>query len=127
MGLIYFTTFIFDPVDTLFGPFILSGGLFLFLLGALHLEVFESKRLWGLALPGKVSYGAYLIHPAVLYFLWPLWVGLDTSLGFLAFIFSTIVVAWFSYRFFETPMNRGIRRVLGGTATRGASRQRAEV
>jgi peptidoglycan/LPS O-acetylase OafA/YrhL len=117
-GLVYFTTSLQDPVDCIYGPFLLSAGLFLFLLGSLHLDVWEAGGLRFLALPGKVSYGAYLIHPAVLYFLSPLLAGADPSLYFPAFILAVTGVAWISYRFFEIPANLWIRQRLGRTTRR---------
>lgn len=107
--LVYFTTSTRNPVDCIYGPITLSAGLFIFLLGGQHLELFESGWFKALALPGKVSYGAYLLHPAVLYFVSPVLVGMDATVHYGLFIFVTIGTAWISYRFFETPINQWLR------------------
>lgn len=110
---IYFNTSLLNPLDCVYGPFTFSVGLFFFLLGGLHLGFFESKAWRILALPGKVSFGAYLIHPAVLYFLSPLLVGTDAGVHFLAYILAVCAVAWISFRFYEIPMNHWIRKTWG--------------
>ncbi len=92
---------------------LLTWGLFLFLLGGLHLDFFNSKFWAPLAWPGVLSYGGYLIHPAVLYFLWPIMAGRNEFLAFFIFAAWTFTAAYFSYRFFEAPVNGRIRSVLG--------------
>ena len=117
-ALIYFTTSLRDPVVSVYGPFLFSVGIFLFLLGGLHGGFFESGGWRTLALPGKVSFGAYLIHPSVLYFLSPLFAGMEASAYFLAYILAVCGAAWVSYRFYETPMNRWVRKIGGGLSLR---------
>jgi peptidoglycan/LPS O-acetylase OafA/YrhL len=92
---------------------LITWGMFLFLLGGLHLEFFNSKMWIPLAHPGILSYGGYLIHPAVLYFLWPLLTGLNEYLAYLVFAVGTFTVAQLSYRFFEVPVNSWVRRRWG--------------
>ncbi|HJT23443.1 MAG TPA: acyltransferase [bacterium] len=91
---------------------LITWGIFLFLLGGLHLEFFNSKVWTPLAFPGTLSYGGYLIHPALLYFLWPLLTGMNEFLAFGVFGIATFTVAYPSYRFFEVPVNLWVRRVL---------------
>ncbi|HTC20476.1 MAG TPA: acyltransferase [bacterium] len=110
---IYFGTSILDSRDCVFGPLAMSAGLFFFLLGGIPLGLLESKRFWIFALPGKVSYGAYLLHAGVLYFISPFLFGKDASLYFIVFIVVTTGISWLSYRFFEIPANRWIRRTFG--------------
>jgi peptidoglycan/LPS O-acetylase OafA/YrhL len=110
---VYGGTHISRPLDRVYAPFLLCLGLGVFLLGAIHLDFFESKKLWLLSLPGKVSYGAYLLHSFVLYFLWDFLSKTDINLGFLVYFSSTIALAWISYRFFEVPLNARIRGLFG--------------
>ncbi len=92
---------------------LITWGLFLFLLGGLHLDFFNSKFWAPFAWPGVLSYGGYLIHPAVLYFLWPIVTGRNEFLAFFIFAAWTFTIAYFSYRLFEVPVNLWVRRVLG--------------
>lgn len=112
-GSIYFTTSIRQPIDCIYGPFTFSLGIFLFLFGALQLDFFEAKGLRFLSWPGKVSYGAYLIHPTVLFFLSPFLAGVNASLCFFVFIPLVIGVAWISYVFYELPANSWVRKTFG--------------
>lgn len=107
-------------VDTwghIFGFFFLSWGVFLIILGGLNLEVFNSKRLSFLAWPGILSYGGYLIHLMVLYFLWPFLTGKNEFLAFFIFSTVTFIIAGLSYHFFELPMNLWFRKALGRPST----------
>jgi peptidoglycan/LPS O-acetylase OafA/YrhL len=113
LAVIYFGTSIQDPRDCVFGPWAVSVGLFFFLLGGIPLGLLESRRFLILSLPGKVSYGAYLLHAGVLYFISPFLSGRDASLYFTVFILVTTGISWLSHRFFEIPLNRWIRKTLG--------------
>ena len=76
------------PLDyerRVFGPTFIGSGVFLFLLGGFHLDWFESKFLAGFALPGRLSYGGYLLHPAVLFLLWPLLSAQSEKVAFCVF------------------------------------------
>lgn len=88
-------------------------GTFLFLLGGIHLPVFESKFFLALALPGKVSYGMYLWHGLILYLLWPLLFSVDVLSGFVLYAAGTFLFSYLSYRFYELPMNGWVRKTLG--------------
>jgi peptidoglycan/LPS O-acetylase OafA/YrhL len=93
---------------------IMDFGVFLVLLGGIHLPFFESAWFKPFALPGKYCYGIYLLHVAVLYFLWPILmsVSIQTSV-FVSFGLYTLVVtcvATLSYRYFEAPGNRAIQK-----------------
>ncbi len=102
-----------DTWGHIFGFSFISWGTALFLLGGLHLEFFNSKY-WSFAVrPGALSYGGYLIHPAVLYFLWPHLAGRNEFLAFFLFAAATFTVAWLSYRYFEMPANAWVRRTFG--------------
>jgi peptidoglycan/LPS O-acetylase OafA/YrhL len=116
---VYFGTHVSRPPDRVYAPLLLCGGLGIFLLGAIHLEFFESKKLWIFSLPGKVSYGAYLLHSFVLYFLWDFLAKADINLGFLVYFSSTIAIAWVSYKFFEVPLNGWIRGLFGLATGKG--------
>ncbi|HXL73507.1 MAG TPA: acyltransferase [bacterium] len=99
--------------DLIFGQTFLGLGLFLFLLGGLHLNWFESKLFLPLALPGKVSYGMYLWHASVFYFLLPLAGKMNVFTAFALIASVTFAAASLSYHFYEMPMNRLIRKSLG--------------
>jgi peptidoglycan/LPS O-acetylase OafA/YrhL len=98
-------------IQMIFGPTLISLGLFLFLLGGLHLGVFEKNRLLkGFSSIGRYSYGMYLLHATVLYFLWPVIVGMDVFAAFGLFFSLTAVLAYFSNRYFEVPINHWLRK-----------------
>jgi peptidoglycan/LPS O-acetylase OafA/YrhL len=109
MGTAFGATSLSDPADQVAGPLLVAAGLFLFLLGGLNLEVFESKKLAFLGWYGRLSYGAYLLHTTVLYWIWNALLGMDMNLGFLLFTGATGLVSVLSYRFYEMPMNQWIR------------------
>lgn len=93
-----------------FGRFLLGLGLFVFLLGAMAGNWFKSSYLKVLALPGHLSYGMYLLHPLVLYFMWDLLKAQNVWIGFLIFTISTTLIAYVSFKFFEMPMNLWTRK-----------------
>jgi len=95
-----------------FGRFLMGLGLFIFLLGAMAANWFESKYLKVFALPGHLSYGMYLLHPLVIYFMWDLLKTQNVWLGFVILMFLTALIAYGSFRFFEMPMNLLIRQRL---------------
>ena len=95
-----------------FGRFLLGFGLFMFLLGAMAGNWFESKYLRVFALPGHLSYGMYLLHPLILYLMWDLLKAQNVWLSFIVFTISTTLIAYGSFRFFEMPMNLWVRKRL---------------
>jgi peptidoglycan/LPS O-acetylase OafA/YrhL len=95
----------------IFGFFQIGLGVSLFLLGGIQLDFFESKYWTPLARPGILSYGAYLMHPAILYFLWPYLVGKNEFWGYFIFTATTLSIAQLSFQFYETPTNRWVRRM----------------
>ena len=101
------------------GGVLITWGVFFFLLGGLHLDFFNSKLWAPLARPGVLSYGGYLIHPTILYFLWPLMTGKNEYLAVLIFILATFAVAQLSYQFYEVPVNLWVRRGLSRPHTKG--------
>jgi peptidoglycan/LPS O-acetylase OafA/YrhL len=104
----YFSTMTGNPGDRVYAPTLLGIGVFLFLLGGLQIKQFQNLPNW-LCLPGQLSYGMYLYHPMVLFFLWPTLLGKDRLLGFALYVVCVIALGWFSFRFYEQPMNRLIR------------------
>lgn len=103
-----------DSVYRIYSPSLLGIGLFLFLLGGLNIEFFESPYLGWLVVPGKLSYGMYLLHPSVLFILWPLVTKMNRFLSFFIFMLVTVLVATVFYKFIERPANQFIRRRFGG-------------
>ena len=63
---------------------------------------------------GKISYGIYIIHPILIFLLsglyrnWRVYIpyGLATVSIYLFITLSTILIAWLSYRFYESPFLR---------------------
>lgn len=92
--------------------FFLSSGVFLLLLGSLHQGWFEGRLFNLLSLPGRLSYGIYLIHVLILYLIWGLLSGMNLLWAGMIFTGLTLAAAYVSYRFFEMPMNRRIRKTL---------------
>ncbi len=107
---IYLGTSLNNPWDRIFASFFLSGGLFLFLLGGLHFQFWESKLWVPLEWPGRYCYGGYLLHPIVLATLFPILFKMDAWKGFFLFAAVTTSLAAVSYHFFEMPANRLIRK-----------------
>ncbi len=89
------------------------GGVFGFLWGGSYLALFRSALWKPLAIPGILCYGGYLLHPALLYFLWPWLTGMDGFLAFFLYAAATFTLAALSYHFYEVPMNRWIRKTFG--------------
>jgi peptidoglycan/LPS O-acetylase OafA/YrhL len=94
---------------SIWGETFIGLGLFLFLLGGLHLNIFHSKFWIPLTLPGELSYGMYLFHASVLFFIWPWMLKTRHFEAFLIFCAATALAAYLSYRFFEKPLNLWIR------------------
>jgi peptidoglycan/LPS O-acetylase OafA/YrhL len=62
---------------------------------------------------GQLSYGLYLLHPLVLYFVVaPLRDGVGFNIGFVVFVALCFVTAELSWTFLERPCDRLVRRVL---------------
>ncbi len=98
-------------VQMILGPSAMAFGLFFFLLGGLHLKFFETFSFFkGTSFVGRSSYGMYLWHGTVLFFLMPILDGHDIFLGFGIFFGMTVLVSWVSKRYFEEPVNRWWRR-----------------
>jgi peptidoglycan/LPS O-acetylase OafA/YrhL len=61
---------------------------------------------------GQLSFGLYLLHPAVLFFLMPVLSVLPFLPGFILFILGSYLVAQASFTLFETPVERSLRGML---------------
>jgi peptidoglycan/LPS O-acetylase OafA/YrhL len=95
--------------DMVWAPTLLSLGLFLILLGGLHLNFFESPWFTPLGLCGKYCYGAYLLHEWVLHLVRRPLMNMETFQAYGIFVLLTTALAAFSYHFLEMPLNRWIR------------------
>jgi peptidoglycan/LPS O-acetylase OafA/YrhL len=107
-----FIVFSYCPYDWGAGyikPMVIGGGVFLFLLGGIHLRLFESKNLKIFALSGKYSYASYLFHIAILYLVEPSLIHINAFLALSFYVVATTTVAFVYYRVFEFPMNNLIR------------------
>lgn len=60
---------------------------------------------------GRLSYGVYLLHPAVLYALWPWLHGWPVWPAYAVFAGCTFWVARASHRWIEAPAQRALRRL----------------
>jgi len=113
-GKAYLVSSPFLAVDNLLGPFFLSVGCALFLIGGCSLPDKLSRLFLPLAWIGSLSYGLYLLQTTVFFFLAPLKPHIH-SYDMWAFTYSVglLSIAWASYRFFEMPINRWIRKRWG--------------
>ncbi len=91
-------------------------GAFFFMLGGIHLDFFNSKGWGWVCFPGKLSYGGYLLHPLVLFFLWPVLEGTNECLAYLIFACAVTGLAYLSFRYFEMPANLYFRNKWGRPA-----------
>jgi peptidoglycan/LPS O-acetylase OafA/YrhL len=110
---IYLGTWIAVPADRVYASSLLDLGLCVFLLGGLHLSVFESTLWKPLGWPGKYCYGGYLLHPMVIVMLYPLVLRANAWVSYALFSTVTIALAALSYHYFEMPANRLIRQKMG--------------
>jgi len=74
--------------------------------------VSSTKTRFGLFLPNGVSYGIYLWHGTILYFLWDIIIPMDSWAAFSLFGGCTFAWSYLSFRFYETSMNHWVRRKL---------------
>jgi len=109
---VYFTTSTVDTGQLILAPTCLAIGCAFIILGGIHIKAL-SHPLWKtLSKPGQWSYGAYLWHVTVLFLLWPLL----PSVGVMApviFYLTVGLISYASFRWFEKPANRFIRRFFG--------------
>jgi peptidoglycan/LPS O-acetylase OafA/YrhL len=107
---VYLGTSLNDSWDRVYASTFLSLGLFLFLLGGLQFQFWNSNLWEPLSWPGRYCFGGYLLHPMVLAVLFPILFGQEAWKGFFIFAFMTMVVATISFHLFEKPANRLIRK-----------------
>jgi peptidoglycan/LPS O-acetylase OafA/YrhL len=112
-GAIYFGTSFRDTGDLILGPTLLAMGCALVILGGLQVKGFTSLFWRVLSWPGKLSYGCYLWHTTVLFFLWPLLHATHGLIALVLFVLSTWVWAAGSYYGFEIPANNRVRAFFG--------------
>jgi peptidoglycan/LPS O-acetylase OafA/YrhL len=110
MSIVFPTPFNYGLV---FSPFFISFGCFLFLLGGLHLKFFESKFLRWLAIPGRLSYGCYLFHQAVIFLLLPVFLKISSWFSLVLLVAVTVAFAQVSFVFIERPANHLVRKLFG--------------
>ena len=103
----------FEGFTWIFRELFLGPGLFLFLLGGIHLAFFKARFLAVLALPGKYSYGIYLLHVLVLFFIHSFLWYFNNLMALFLFTAICTGVGAISYRFFEVPANRAVRKWFG--------------
>jgi peptidoglycan/LPS O-acetylase OafA/YrhL len=108
--LIFTCTNHYDRWDMIWAPTLVAVGGFLFLLGGLSIACFEFRGGWILTLPGKYSYGNYLLHTTVLFFMYSFLLSKPTVWAFPFYLVVSTVVAALSFHFYEYPLNVWIRR-----------------
>ncbi|HJT23938.1 MAG TPA: acyltransferase, partial [bacterium] len=111
---VYFGTQENNHWDEIYSSDLLGLGIFAFLLGGLHLPLFEHPYWKVLAMPGKYCYGCYMLHPFVLLFMGSWLHSLNVFLGFSLFIVATTLLGASSFHLFETPVNLWFRRKFAG-------------
>ncbi len=100
--------------DDIASPTLVALGAFLFILGGLHLPLFESKFWIPLTWPGKYSYGIYLFHSLIYFLIYPRLIqGQNTLVAFFLFALISTAVMALSYRFLEMPANHLVRKLFG--------------
>jgi len=104
-----------NKIDFIYSPLLAGLSVFFFLLGGLNLTWFESGFLKLFTLPGKYSYGNYLYHIAVIYFLAPYLQNLHILLAFIILVVATTALSAFSFNYFEVPVNHYIRNRFGAS------------
>jgi peptidoglycan/LPS O-acetylase OafA/YrhL len=112
VGATYYWTNANLPRNLIYAPSFLSCGLFIGLWGGLHITFPENWLARLFALPGKMSYGMYLLHTSLLYVLWDYARWVDPWPSFFLFFSFTTAIASLSYKAFEKPANSWIRRHL---------------
>lgn len=115
----YINAYVVRGDDRIWGPSLigLSTACFIFLMKGSPIS--RSRLLYWCSLPGRWSYGAYLLHATTLYALWPVLSGMTIWPAFLVYTSVTFALAGLSFRYFEQPLNRAIRSV--GRAERVAA------
>jgi len=110
MGTIYVYMDLWVPAMRVMGPTLLGIGVFLFLLGGIHLKGLQSRWWRPLTFPGELSYGCYLLHGVTLYFLWPYLPGLHKFKAFGLYVMVTVAVSYLTFTLIEMPAARAIRK-----------------
>jgi peptidoglycan/LPS O-acetylase OafA/YrhL len=96
--------------DWTFTSFLIAPSIFMILFGGIRLLIFQSDFLKLFAAPGRYSYGNYLFHIVVLFFIHQYLWNLNIVLAFMVFVIFSTFVCSLSFRFFETPANQWIRK-----------------
>lgn len=100
----------FDPMDATKGLLLVSASVALAVaFGADLLGSYREgePRSW-LVLPGKLSFGCYLLHPLALYLLWQPLTGLRPWPAFALLLLATLALAQLSWSFWEEPARKAL-------------------
>jgi peptidoglycan/LPS O-acetylase OafA/YrhL len=92
-----------------YGPLLLDLGAFALLLGGLQFSSDWNRWLKAICLPGKLSYGMYLLHIGLLVCAWPLLSQMTIWSGFMSYVVLVVAISYFSHRYFEQPANKWLR------------------
>ncbi len=109
----YFGTSTDNGVQYVAAPTVLALGVALLILGGMHCGSFDGLWARRSSWPGKLSYGCYVWHSSVLFFLMPSLIQMGGIWGLVLLVLAVHLFAALSYRAFETPVNRWVRSQFG--------------
>lgn len=98
--------------DLVWVPGVFALGVAVSILGGLHLPVFDGAFVSALGLPGRLSYGMYLLQGLVLYALWDVLQPFGALGGYAVYCAITIAVGYGMFHAYEAPSNHWVRRAL---------------
>jgi len=110
----------FAPIHSLIGLFMqefIAIGSAILLCSAVSIPVQPYLLLRPVTFVGELSYGMYLLHPVILFATGAALTRLGHYPGYGAYLAITVLIAVVSYRWFEQPSERWLRRLLMGRST----------
>lgn len=101
-----------NPLQNIYAPSLISLGVGLFCMGALASSYFQRiPKL--LLVPGRLCYGLYLYQGIAMYFSWRFIFHQQYLVAFAGFVGLNLLISAISFKFYENPANRFIRRLFG--------------
>lgn len=106
-GWTYVNCFFYTPnLQRILAPTLFALGVWGIVLGGDESPIFKNFAARAVIFIGQLSYGIYLIHYLIIFFLTPWLPGFWTAGSFLSVTIITAAIAWLSYRFLEEPSRR---------------------
>jgi peptidoglycan/LPS O-acetylase OafA/YrhL len=109
IAMVLLRTSLYHPAQRIWGPSLLALGLCLFVWGCIQFPIRSTPLTRILCLPGRLSYGMYMLHSGVLYLSRPLLMAANPWIAYSVFVFATTLVAFISFYGYEKPVNLWIR------------------